>query len=363
MAGRRASVYYSERSQKLARGNDFACQVRTFITGKCLPASLRGQVEATSSGHAMLGFLRFFMLLWSLAGMVPTAHATTIGVVLPGSSLVFYQTLLKGIQRSADDHHVNLLIRSPSDGESLDISNIQLRIIDYMVTQGVSGVLLAPEPLVGDTRVSIPVPVILVDRYSADYDGLSTVYTDNFGAGRKAALSLVPVLKKGAKVAMLRLAPNVSSTAARESGFLSVARKEGWDVVIDTYVGYRPRDAEVSIAEAMKSYPGRLDAVFAPAEPIAYGALRVIETAAIGQRPRLVLFDWRPEFLEGLKRGIVYAAIVQDPYRMGYLALASMVEALKGHPPPRTLFVGVVTVTPQNMNDPAILSLLAKYAK
>ncbi|MBW0448102.1 sugar ABC transporter substrate-binding protein [bacterium M00.F.Ca.ET.228.01.1.1] len=311
----------------------------------------------------MLGALRFFVLLWSLAVMVPIAHASIIGVVLPGSSLVFYQTLLKGIQRSAHDHHVDLLIRSPSDGQSLNTPNLQLRIIDYMVTQGVSGVLLAPEPLARDTRVSVPVPVILVDRYSADYDAISTVYTDNFGAGRKAALSLVPVLKKGAKVAMLRLAPNVSSTVARESGFLSVARKEGWDVVIDTYVGYRPRDAEVLIAEAIKSYPGRLDAVFAPAEPIAYGALRVIETAAIDQRPRLVLFDWRPEFLEGLKKGIVHAAILQDPYRMGYLALASMVEALQGRPPPRTLYVEVATVTPQNMNDPAIRSLIATYAR
>jgi ribose transport system substrate-binding protein len=271
--------------------------------------------------------------------------------------------MLKGIQQSAHDRHVDLLVRSPSDGESLNTSNIQLRIIDYMVTQGVSGVLLAPEPLGCDTRVSIPVPVVLVDRYNADYDGLSTVYTDNYGAGRKAALSLVPVLKKGAKVAMLRLAPNVSSTAARESGFLSVARREGWDVVIDTYVGYRPRDAEALIAEVINAYPGRLDAVFAPAEPIAYGALRVIENAAIGQRPRLVIFDWRPEFLEGLKRGTVYAAILQDPYRMGYLALASLVEALQGHPPPRTIFVDVVTVTPKNMNDQAIRSLLAKYAK
>ncbi|WP_244438882.1 type 1 periplasmic-binding domain-containing protein [Paraburkholderia dilworthii] len=67
--------------------------------------------------------------------------------------------------------------------------------------------------------------------------------------------------------------------------------------MIDTYVGYRPRDAEALIAEVINAYPARLDAVFAPAEPISYGVVRVIETAAIGQRPRLVLFDWRPEFL------------------------------------------------------------------
>ncbi|WP_244438883.1 hypothetical protein [Paraburkholderia dilworthii] len=48
---------------------------------------------------------------------------------------------------------------------------------------------------------------------------------------------------------------------------------------------------------------------------------------------------------------------------MGYLALASLVEALQGHPPPHNIFVDVVTVTPKNMNDPAIRSLLARYAK
>ncbi|WP_176054217.1 substrate-binding domain-containing protein [Paraburkholderia caribensis] len=311
----------------------------------------------------MRRIVRLLLLLLYLTGSVPTAHATTIGVVLPGSSLLFYQVMLRGIRQSAHDQHVDLLIRSPSDGESLNTPNIQLHIIDYLVTQGVSGVLLAPEPLRSDTQVSIPVPVVLVDRANTDYDSVSTVYTDNFGAGGKAALSLIPVLKRGAKVAMLRLAPNVSSTTARESGFLSVARREGWNVVIDTYVGYRPHDAEVLIAEAINAYPDHLDAIFAPAEPIAYGALRVIESAPTDQRPRLVVFDWRPEFLDGLKRGIVHAAILQDPYRMGYLALAALARTLRGHPPPREIFVDVTTVTPKNMNDPAIRSLLANYAR
>jgi ribose transport system substrate-binding protein len=302
-------------------------------------------------------------LLLSFGWIVPTVHATTVGVVLPGSSLAFYRAMLKGIQQSAHDLHVDLLFRSPSDGGGLNTPNIQLHIIDYLVAQGVSGVLLAPEPLEGRPRVSIPVPVILVDRDSTDYDGISTVYTDNFDAGRKAALSLLPVLKRGAKVALLRLAANVSSTTARENGFLSVARREGWNVVVDAYVGYRPRDAEALIAEAINGYPDQLDAVFAPAEPIAYGALRVIETAAIGRRPRLVLFDWRPEFLDGLKRGTVHAVILQDPYRMGYLALAALVGTLRGHPPPPHIFVDVVTVTPKNMDDPAIRSRLANYAK
>jgi ribose transport system substrate-binding protein len=36
--------------------------------------------------------------------------------------------------------------------------------------------------------------------------------------------------------------------------------------------------------------------------------------------------------------------------------------ALQGHPPRPQVFVDVVTVTPNNMNDAAIRSLLANYA-
>jgi ribose transport system substrate-binding protein len=305
--------------------------------------------------------LRLVVLFAVLAGMLPTAYAAKIGVVLAGSSLVFFQAMIKGIERAADDQHVQLLMRNPSDGTSLDTSNLQLRIIDYLVQQGVAGIVLVPEPLQGKTPVSIPVPLVLVDRDTTDYNGISTVYTDNFGAGKKAALSLVPVLRKGARVAVLRLAPNISSTTERENGFLSVAREEGWDVVVDTYVGYRPRDAEELIAKALSADAGHLDAVFAPAEPIAYGALRVVEARAVGDRPHLVVFDWRPEFMDGLKHGVIYADIVQDPYRMGYRAVEALVGALQGHPPRPKVFVDVVTVTPNNLNDPAIRAVLANY--
>ncbi|WP_341312670.1 substrate-binding domain-containing protein [Paraburkholderia sp. IMGN_8] len=309
--------------------------------------------------------LTLVVLFAALTGALPTAYAARVGVVLAGSSLVFWQAMTKGIKQAGEDKHIELMMRNPSDGASLGTQpNIQLRMIDYVVQRGVAGILLAPEPLENvATPVSIAVPTVLIDRSSTDYNAISTVSTDNFVAGKKAALSLVPVLRRGAKVAVLRLAPNISSTTEREDGFLTVAREEGWDVVVDTYVGYRPREAEGLIAKALNAYAGHLDAVFAPAEPIAYGALRVIEAKAVGDHPRLVVFDWRPEFMDALKRGVVYADVVQDPYRMGYLAVETLVGALQGQPPRSKVFVDVVTVTPNNMNDPAIRAVLANYTQ
>jgi ribose transport system substrate-binding protein len=307
----------------------------------------------------------FLALFATLAGAAPVACATKVGVVLAGSAQVFWQTMTRGIKRAADDLHVELVMRNPSDGASLGTErNVQLRMIDYMVQSGVAGIVLVPEPLEDvATPVSIPVPMVLIDRSSTDYNAIATVATDNFAAGRTAALSLAPVLRKGARIAVLRLAPNINSTTERENGFLGVAREMGWVVVVETYVGYRFRETEELVRRALNGYAGHLDAVFAPNETTAYGALKVVEAMPAGDRPRLVVFDWRPEFLDAIQRGVVYADVVQDPYRMGYLAVETLVSNLQGRPPRPKVFVNVVTVTQANMNDHAIRAVLAHYVQ
>ncbi|WP_434109028.1 substrate-binding domain-containing protein [Paraburkholderia caffeinilytica] len=309
--------------------------------------------------------LLFLVMVTALAGAAHAASATQIGVVLAGTSLNFWGPMSKGMHRAADDLHVELVMRSPSDGSSLGAQpNIQLKMIDYMLKSGVAGIVLAPEPLQDvATPIPIAVPTVFVDRSSTDYNAISTVSTDNFAAGRTAALSLVHVLHKGARVAVLRLAPNISSTTAREEGFLAVAREMEWTVVIAPYVGYQFRETEAQVRKALSGDVGRLDAVFAPNETVAYGALHVVGEMPVSTRPRLVVFDWRPEFLHALERGVIYADIVQDPYRMGYQAVETLVAALQGHSPRPKIFVDVVTVTRANMNEPAIRAVIANYKR
>ncbi|TKC92702.1 sugar ABC transporter substrate-binding protein [Trinickia terrae] len=298
-----------------------------------------------------------------MTGAAPAASATTVGVVLAGSVLVFWQSMMKGIRHAADDLHVDLIMRSPSDGASLGTqANVQLQMVDYLVKSGVAGIVLAPEPLQGvKTPVSVTVPVVLVDRGSNDYLSVSTVETNNFEAGKTAARSLMNILHKGSTVAVLRLAPSIPSTTARENGFLSVAQEAGWNVVINTYVGYDFRMAGETARKLLAGYQGHLDAAFAPNETTAYGALQAVESMPPERRPRLVVFDWRPEFLDALKGGSLYADVVQDPYRMGYLAVETLVSTLRHRPAPPDQYVDVVTVTQGNMNEPAIRAVIANY--
>ncbi len=84
---------------------------------------------------------------------------------------------------------------------------------------------------------------------------------------------------------------------------------------------------------------------------------------SVDDRPRLVVFDWRHELLDALQRGVLYAAVVQDAFRMGYLAVETLVAATQGRPPAPEKFVDVVTVTQANVSDAAIQAVLASYSK
>ena len=82
----------------------------------------------------------------ALAGTVPAASAAEIGVILAETRQVFWRTMTAGIIAAAADLKVGVVIRSPVDGAAVEGQrNIQLRFIEYLMQQGVAGIVLAPE--------------------------------------------------------------------------------------------------------------------------------------------------------------------------------------------------------------------------
>lgn len=309
----------------------------------------------------MVGLLRHagvvIVLALSLTVPASVVRAERIGAILPGHVLGFWCSLRKGMEQAARDLNLQLIVRGSADGAALDRQvNVQLSLMDYMIAQGVSGIVLAPEPLAaGTSPVSVKVPLVLVDREGPAFKSLSIVATDNFAAGRKAALSLAGVLPTGANVAVLRLAADIPSTTQREEGFISVAREKGWNLVINAYVGYELREAQERAATLLRGREGALDAVFAPNETVAFGAVRVVGAMPLSRRPRLVVFDWRPEFRQALADGALHAVVLQDVHRMGYRSVTTAAAAARGETVDSKQDVDIAIVTRSNMDDPAIL--------
>jgi ribose transport system substrate-binding protein len=304
-------------------------------------------------------------ILWSILPIAlllsdPAAHAQEIAAVLAGSRGLFWKTVEQGIKQASADHGVSVLLRSTVDDDPETVEQkLQLKMVDYMLQSGAKSLILAPIPVPGiTTPIEYPVPVVLIDRPSNQFKALSTVATDNHAAGRVAALSLVRRLAPGAKVGVFRLERSVVSTTARETGFIEAAKELGSEVVIDAYVGHGIREAQFAVEALLRAYQGRLDAVFAPTTEITLAVLLARQDRPRELRPLLVGFEYRPGFEDNLRRGELFAIVMQDPFKMGYTAVEQLLRARAGEKIPEQVMIDVLVVTAETLDDPRVQAAL-----
>ncbi len=73
---------------------------------------------------------------------------------------------------------------------------------------------------------------------------------------------------------------------------------------------------------------------------------------------RFVGFDSSENMVKGLRDRALDGLVVQDPVKMGYLSLKTIVAHIKGQPVERRIDTGVHVATPDNMEQPEINALL-----
>jgi ribose transport system substrate-binding protein len=299
-----------------------------------------------------------------------TVQAADYGAALAGAQSEFWRAMEAGIEQAASERGAKVTVRSPMDDDPHTRSdNLQLKLVQRMIDAGVKSIILAPIPVSGvATPVQLPVPLVFVDRPGKDYRALSTISTDNYQAGRAAAHTLQGVLPHGARIAVLRLAPDVVSTSARESGFVDAAKEQGFEIAVDAYIGHGIHEPELAAVDAINAYreraPGReLDAIFTPTDFTTLAAVRAVDTLALKSRPKLVGFDYRPAFRQYLQSGVLHAVIAQDAYNMGYVAMMTLLKAEAGEPIPPEIRIDVLVLTAANIDNPEIAKKLQQYQR
>ncbi len=78
---------------------------------------------------------------------------------------------------------------------------------------------------------------------------------------------------------------------------------------------------------------------------------------------KLVGFDTGAQSVEGLKKGDLQGLVVQNPMRMGYLGVLTVIDYLNGKPIVKRVDTGVQVVTQENMNNAEIQELLSPPLK
>ena len=289
-----------------------------------------------------------------------------IAVIPKGTTHEFWKSVHAGAVNAAEKlGNVEILWKGPmqeSDREG------QINVMQEFITKQVDGICLAPL----DSQSLVPVveeageaniPVVIFDSGlegdSSNY--VTYVATDNYNGGVLAARRLAEVLDGKGSVILLRYNPGSESTHQREEGFLATLKKESPGIKIllsDEYAGISPELALDKATQVLNKFRDKVDGIFAVCEPNATGVLGALEELELGGKVKFIAFDPNQPLIQGLRNNYVDGIVLQDPVKMGYEAVISMVKHLNGEDVQKRIITGEYVATPKNMYEVQMKKLL-----
>jgi len=293
------------------------------------------------------------------------AGKVRIAVIPKGTTHEFWKSVHAGAAKASGEFGVEIVWKGPMKEDDL---RAQIELVQSFIAQKVSGIVLAP---LSDKALAAPVraardagiPVVVFDSDLQSDVPVSFVATDNVAAGKMAGDHLAKLLGGKGKVVLLRYQEGSASTSNREKGFLEAIRQhQGIEVVSDNQYAGATTETAFSTSESLlaskKAAADGVQGVFAPNESSTFGMLLALRKAGLAGKLKFVGFDASDKLVQGVKEGHLDAIVLQAPMNMGYLAVKTMVQKLRGEPFEKRVDTGATLAMRDNLETPAIRELI-----
>jgi ribose transport system substrate-binding protein len=330
-----------------------------LLSGAMRRAKIRGR-------RSNLACLVLLMLGLCAAAGCKKRTTDAIAVIPKGTAHEFWKSVHAGAEKASQELGVNVIWKGPLREDDRED---QTQVVESFINMHVKGIVLAPlddtalVPVVTDA-VRAGIPVVALDSQIKTDDIVSFVATDNHRGGQLAGDHLAKLLGGKGKVMMLRYAEGSASTAEREKGFLdAIAAYKGIEVVSANQYGGVTTESAFKASEnlltAHKAPEGlTVQGIFCPNESTAFGMLRALEDDGFAGKVAFVGFDSSSKLVDAMAKGHLDATVVQDPIKMGYLAVKAMFEHLQGRPVEKRIDTGATLITRETMGSPEAQALL-----
>jgi len=284
-----------------------------------------------------------------------------IGVVPKAVAHVFWQTVHAGAVAAGREAGVDIEWIGPP--QETDFSR-QIEIVDSMINGRLDGIVLAPTEATALVRsveraAEQGIPLSIFDSGINTEKYVSYVSTNNYQAGVLGARKLAELIGGKGNIVMVKMVPGSSSTMEREKGFEDTLAKEFAGIrIVDARYCMSDRAKALEVSENMLTAHTNLDAIFASAEPATVGAAKAVRGRQLGEKVMLVGFDFSDTIEQDLKDGVTDALVVQDPFQIGYTAVQTVAQALKGETPEKRIETPIHVLTAADLARPEIDQLL-----
>jgi ribose transport system substrate-binding protein len=299
------------------------------------------------------------------ANSATTGKRLKIAVIPKGTTHEFWKSVHAGAVKASKELDVDIVWKGPLKED--DLKN-QIDVVNTFVAQGVSGIVVAP---LNDSALRAPVkdavqkhiPVVVFDSDLQGDDHVSFVATDNQAAGKIAGDAMAKALDGKGNLIVLRYQEGSASTQNREKGFLdAVKAKPELKIVTDNQYGGATTESAFQKSESLliahKAQTGAVQGVFTPNESTTFGMLQALKKSGVNKKVKFFGFDSSDKLIAALKDGDIDGLVVQNPLNMGYLAVKTMAEHLRGKPVEKRIDTGARLVDKSNLDDPAVKEIV-----
>jgi len=271
------------------------------------------------------------------------------------NSADFWTIARRGVEKAdAELADVETQFRLTSDGTAAE----QQRIVDDLLTKGVSGIAISPvDPQNQTAMIDAAAKQTLVFTQDSDApQTMRTCYigTDNVAAGRQAGQLIREAIPDGGPIMLFVGKLDAQNAKERIQGI-----REALTGSAVTIIDVRTDDADdvrakANAADTLVRYPDikALVGLWSYNGPAILNAVR--EAGKIG-RVRIVAFDEADETLAGVKDGTIHATVVQQPFEFGYQAIVRMAQAARGDrafiPDSKQIIVPTIVVNRANVEE------------
>jgi ribose transport system substrate-binding protein len=286
-----------------------------------------------------------------------------IGVIPKETESVYWEGVRQGALKAGAEEKYEILWDGPTVETDCER---QIQIVEDMLLQKVDGVVLAPSnrkalvPTVEKTYAR-KIPCVIVDSDVDTDKYLSYLATDNHKGGVLAARRMGEILAGKGKILLVAWTPSSASTDARVAGFRETLSKEfpGLQIVDTQFPNPPTPDKARDVTTDMLTRNAGVDGIFACNATTAGGALVALRAYQPGEKKiKMIGFDAWPMVVDGLDKGDLDSLILQNPYKMGYEGVKTIIRHLKGEKVDKQVDTGVELITRDRLKDPEIQELL-----
>ncbi len=288
-------------------------------------------------------------------------RAKRIAVVPKANSHVFWVSVHAGAAAAGQKFGVEVLWNGPAQETEYDR---QMQIVDSMIAQRVDGLAVAATERKVlnrslDRAAQLGIPVTVFDSGVDSNNYLSFIATNNYQAGQMGARELARLVRGQGKVAMVMNIPGSLSTVDRERGFDDVMKSEFPKIeVVARQFSMSDRSKGMAAAENILTAHADLGGIFASSEPSSTGAALALKSRSLSGKVKCVGFDASDNLIDDLNDASIQALVVQDPFKMGFEAVKTLVDKLNGITPPKQIDLPARVVTKADLDKPEIHELL-----